>query len=144
MSNSEQLASFASGAFFLVALLCGGWKYAQIRKSPTATANNYVNIAHRAGFLYAFSCHLLVYFLQRSGLDEAIKMACVVGLLTYFFIAQAGYIVHGWLADTDNQFEKPHQLGKKEISPRAMGLLMFTLFAVECLAFAIIFIAGLL
>lgn len=141
MPLPEQIVFFSAGAFFLVGLLCGGWKYHHIHQSADhkASAPEYVNIAHRAALMYAFACLLLQQVVVQSRLSDAIELACVVVLVTYFAIAQLGYIIHGFLQDTDNQLARPHRMGKTQIPALAMRIFMVSLFWGEVLAFALLF-----
>jgi len=54
MTGADELARFACGAFFLVGLVTGVWKYRGMATSAEAVAPVYVDIAHRASLMYAF------------------------------------------------------------------------------------------
>lgn|SRR6187551_2856477 len=92
---------------FLWALLLGVWKYRQIVESEESTAHPYVDIAHRAALLYSFALLLVATFVELSGWGTAVNLLAAGALAVYFFAAVAGYVLHGWRRDTDNQFRDP-------------------------------------
>ena len=105
--SPDELAIIASGAFLLLGLLTGVWKYRQIRRAADHRAHPYVDIAHRAALLYAFACLVIAEFASRSPLSEALTMACVIAPLLFFAVAVAAYIFHGLKQDTENQLKEP-------------------------------------
>ena len=119
----------AAGLIFLLALILGVWKYRQIATSDTHTAHPYVDIAHRASLLYAFATLLTAVFVELSGWSTAVN-AAAAGVLVFFFLAAiAGYVVHGFRRDTDNQFRDP---------VRGTHGFMFALILGEIAAFAVL------
>jgi TRAP-type C4-dicarboxylate transport system permease large subunit len=98
---------FAAGLIFLLALILGVWKYRQIATSESRTAHPYVDIAHRASLLYAFATLLIAVFVELSGWSTAVNAAAAGVLVLFFVAAIAGYVVHGFRQDTDNQFRDP-------------------------------------
>ncbi|HXS46921.1 MAG TPA: hypothetical protein VN756_05610 [Solirubrobacterales bacterium] len=97
----------AAAIMFLWALLLGVWKYRQIVESEESTAHPYVDIAHRAALLYSFALLLVATFVELSGWGTAVNLLAAGALAVYFFAAVAGYVLHGWRRDTDNQFRDP-------------------------------------
>lgn len=81
--------------------------------------------------MYAFSCLLLERMVASSHLDHRVESSCVVALVFYFAWAQLGYIIHGWLGDTDNQFRRPHRLGRLVIPDNLMSIFMISLIFFE-------------
>jgi ABC-type multidrug transport system permease subunit len=102
---AEILAVFAAGLFFLVALLCGVWKWRQMLSRPDHLAHPYVDIAHRASLLYSFAALLLAVFAGLSAWSATIDLVATAVPLAYFAGAIAVYIWHGAKEDTSNQFE---------------------------------------
>ena len=96
-----------SAAMFLFALLLGVWKYRQMSDSPDALAHPYVDTAHRAALLYSFALLLVATFVELSGWGTVVNLIASGAMAFYFFAAVAGYAVHGWKRDTDNQFRDP-------------------------------------
>ncbi len=70
-------------------------------------AHPYVDTAHRAALLYSFALLLVATFVELSGWGVALNLAAAGAMAFYFFFAVAGYAVHGWRRDTDNQFRDP-------------------------------------
>ncbi len=96
-----------AAAMFLWALLLGVLKYRQILESEESVAHPYVDVAHRAALLYSFALLLVATFVELSGWGNLVNLLAAGGLALYFFAAVAGYMVHGWRRDTDNQFRDP-------------------------------------
>ena len=55
MSLAIKISLLASGLFLLMGMLTGVLKYQRIMTSPEHRAPVYVDIAHRAAFLYSFA-----------------------------------------------------------------------------------------
>ena len=96
-----------TAAMFLWALLLGVMKYRQIVESEEGAAHPYVDIAHRAALLYSFALLLVATFVELSGWGAAVNLIAAGAMALYFFAAVAGYNLHGWRRDTDNQFVDP-------------------------------------
>jgi len=96
-----------AAAMFLWALLLGTWKFRQMDAAEDGLAHPYVDIAHRAALLYSFALLLVATFVELSGWSTAVNLVAAGALAFYFFAAVAGYMVHGWKRDTDNQFRRP-------------------------------------
>ncbi|HEX5376907.1 MAG TPA: hypothetical protein VFW48_12215 [Solirubrobacterales bacterium] len=96
-----------AAAMFLWALLLGVLKYRQILQSEDSVAHPYVDVAHRAALLYSFALLLVATFVELSGWSTLVNLLASGALALYFFAAVAGYMVHGWRRDTDNQFRDP-------------------------------------
>lgn len=128
MESSATLALGASGGLFLVGLVTGVWKYGQMWASEDTSAHYYVNTAHRASLLYSFAALILYQFALVSLYPQWLELLAVGVTLFFFVFAIGTYVVHGVLQDTDNQFRKPHVLGRFELPPvvvhGAMGLLI--------------------
>jgi len=97
----------ADAGMFLWALLLGVWKYRQIATSESHLAHRYADIAHRAALLYSFALLLIATFVQLSGWSELVNLLAAGAMALYFYSAVAGYALHGWRRDTDNQFREP-------------------------------------
>ena len=117
MELSQQLAVLAAIGFFALGLLGGIWKYAAIRRSPSAQAPAYVDIFHRTTLLYAFACALLERMVELGDLPIWLEVCALAGLIGFFAFAVFGYALHGWLNDTDNQLRRPYRLGTGTVSP---------------------------
>ncbi|MFQ5458243.1 MAG: hypothetical protein ACE5FC_07320 [Myxococcota bacterium] len=139
MEPASKLAVFAAGIFFLNALVCGVWKYLQIRSSPDALAHPYVDIAHRASLLYSFAALLLSRFVELANYSARVELIATAGPLLFFALAIGTYIVHGALRDTGNQFERPHRLGAGTVSGGAVTAFMAALIIAEVAGFLVLF-----
>jgi len=136
---AARLGVIGAGVFFLTGLLAGAWKYFHIARSATATAPVYVDIAHRASLLYSFASILLAHFAALSAWSVRINFwACAV-LLLFFAAAIVGYVVHGLLRDTDNQFLPPHRIGAMPLPRSALHGFMWLLMIGEIGGFAVLF-----
>ena len=113
----ERFTLLAAGAFFLVGLLTGVWKYGAIARSEEAQAPAYVDVAHRASLLYAFACLLIERLLQVSQLSVEVEWAATLAQIVFFALAVLTYVIHGALNDTDNQLRRPHKLGEATLPP---------------------------
>lgn len=137
--NPSTFCLACGGAFFLVGLLSGAWKYLRIRSSADARAPLYVDLAHRSALLYAFAGALLSRLCERNAWSGAVNLAAAVVLQLFFATSVAAYILHGALGDTDNQFRQPHRLGRGSIPASSMTAFMVALIAAEVSAFLVIF-----
>lgn len=107
-----------------VGLACGVWKYRCIRRSPEACAPIYVDIAHRAALMYAFTTTLLAMLARDNAWPAAVCSACIAGAVSMFSLSIASYVLHGWLRDTDNQFRTPMKLGGRPVHAPAVDAFM--------------------
>ncbi len=136
---AARLCFIAAGVFFLSGLLTGAWKYFHIARSPTATAPVYVDIAHRTSLLYSFASMLLAPFAVLSAWDVRVNFLACAALIAFFGSAIAGYVVHGLLRDTDNQFAKPYRVGSMPMPGAMLHGFMWVLMAAEIGGFLVLF-----
>lgn len=139
LEYSQMAGIVGAGIFFLTGLLTGVWKYVQISRHDNAEATMYVDIAHRASLMYSFAAILLVVFASISKLPTLLELAAVLAQLIFFGLAIISYIVHGVLADTDNQLRKPHRLGKRTLPNVLMTGFMWSLVVAEVGGFIVLF-----
>lgn len=139
MNPAQSIAVFSAGGFLLAGLVFGVWKYAQIARSPKAQASAYVDIAHRAALLYSFACLVVERFVVLSALDATVELAAVLSVIGFFAFGLSSYVVHGVLRDTDNQFARPHKLGRAELPPAVMVGSMVALVVGELGGFGVLF-----
>ena len=136
--TTQTLLLWFGGAFFWVGLACGVWKYAHIHGSKDGEAPVYVDIAHRAGLMYAFSVLVLERFVEASVLPETIEFVAVFVQLVFFALALGTYVVHGALRDTTNQLRRPHRLGARELPAWAVRAFMVLLIVAELGGFSVL------
>jgi hypothetical protein len=104
MSLAVKISLAASGVFLLVGMLLGVVKYRAIMRSPAHRAPVYVDIAHRASFLYSFAALVIAELLRYSPYPEAVQLAAAGVPLLFFALTIAGYSAHGLKDDTENIF----------------------------------------
>lgn len=143
LSAAARLALVAAGMFFLSGLLTGVWKYAHIAQRADAQAPAYVDIAHRASLMYAFAALLLAQFAQLSAWPAAVNLWSTALPLAFFALAIGGYVLHGALGDTDNQFRRPHKMGALRLPKHGLAAFMVLLVLAEIGGFVVLF-AGVL
>ena len=68
-----------------------------------------------------------------------LQLAAVISVIGFFAFGLSSYVVHGILRDTDNQFARPHKLGRAELPPAMMFASMVLLIAGELGGFAVLF-----
>lgn len=136
--TAETLCLLAAGLFFLNGLLSGVWKYVCMARSENAIAPVYVDTAHRSSLMYAFSALLLREFVPYSPLSEAATLVAAGLPLLFFALAIATYMVHGALRDTDNQFRRPHVLGRARVPGIAVHGFMWALIVGEIGGFSVL------
>ncbi len=137
--NADALCLLAAGTFFGTGLLTGVWKYVSMMASPMTVAPVYVDITHRASLMYAFSALLLREFVPYSPLPASATLWAVATPLAFFAAAIGTYLLHGVLRDTDNQFSKPHVLGRGHVHGGLLKVFMAALIVGEIGGFAILF-----
>jgi hypothetical protein len=137
--TATALCTTSAGGFFGTGLLVGVWKYACIFTSADGRAPVYVDIAHRAALMYAFACALLGELVAHSAWSSGTNAVAAAVMIAFFALAVFGYLVHGYLRDTDNQLLPPHRLGARTVPRAAMVAFMAALIAGEVGGFAVIF-----
>ncbi len=107
LGDDTKVVLLAAALMFLWALLLGVMKFRQMDASEEGLAHPYTDIAHRAALLYSFALLLVATFVQLSGWGVLVNLLAAGALAFYFYAAVAGYMLHGWKRDTDNQFRRP-------------------------------------
>lgn len=142
--TAAELALISAGSFFLVGLLTGVWKYAEIATSKQARAHYYVDIAHRASLMYAFACLVLERFAALSIFSDQINFWAVAASVLFFALAVGSYVLHGLLKDTRNQLRQPHQMGRITLPGFLLVGFMLALIIAEIGGFCVLFVGYLL
>jgi hypothetical protein len=106
MSLAIKISLLASGLFLLTGMLTGVLKYQRIMASPEHRAPVYVDIAHRAAFLYSFAMLVIAKLLEYNPYSMKVQMGAVAAVLVFLVITILGYISHGIRNDTENIFNK--------------------------------------
>jgi hypothetical protein len=128
--SASSFAILAAGAFLLIGLFSGLWKFIQMWKSPQGQAHPYVDIAHRASLMYGFACLVLAALAHFSVYSPASNFVAILLVVTFFALAVFGYLIQAALNGPDNQLRQPHRLGRHPM-PRA-GLMVFMVALILC------------
>lgn len=131
LPSADHFALVSAGAFLLVGMLTGIWKYWHMMRSENAQAPTYVDICHRTALMYAFACLVLQQLALHSRWSAGVNLAAVAIPILWFASAVFAYAVHGWLQDTDNQLQRPHRLGSMTIPGKIITLYMLLLIVGE-------------
>ncbi|NKF21909.1 hypothetical protein [Solimonas marina] len=143
LAPATRIALISAGVFFLAGLVTGVWKYAHIATRDRAQAPVYVDVAHRSALLYAFAALLLAAFAQLSAWPARVNFWATALPLAFFAAAIGGYVLHGWLNDTDNQFARPQRIGRIQLPRHGLLAFMVVLSLAEIGGFVVLF-AGVL
>jgi len=100
--TASVIALAAAGIFFMIGLLTGLWKYLCMRRHPQAEAPHYVNTAHRAALMYAFSAQLLAVFAAVSAFPGWVNTVAVIPPLLFFAMAINNYVQLGLTTISNN------------------------------------------
>lgn len=106
MSLAIKISLLASGLFLLTGMLTGVLKYQRIMASPEHRAPVYVDIAHRAAFLYSFAMLVIAKLLEYNPYSTKVQTGAVAAVLVFLVITILGYISHGIRNDTNNIFRE--------------------------------------
>ncbi|MBK7995272.1 MAG: hypothetical protein IPK14_18410 [Blastocatellia bacterium] len=106
MGLAIKLSLLAAGVFLLFGMLSGVIKYRYIMTSPSHNAPAYIDIAHRASFLYSFAALVIAKLLEYSPYSNFIQILATIIPLTFFTLTIVGYFITGLQNQTDNLFSK--------------------------------------
>lgn len=106
MSLAIKISLLASGLFLLTGMLVGVLKYQRIMTSPEHRAPVYVDIAHRAAFLYSFAMLVISKLLEYNPYSPRVQVAAVSMVLVFFVLTVFGYLMEGIKDVTDNLFRE--------------------------------------
>jgi hypothetical protein len=106
MSLAIRISLLASGLFLLAGMLTGVLKYQRIMTSAEHRAPVYVDIAHRAAFLYSFAMLVIAKLLEYNPYSAKVQTAAVAAVLVFLVLTILGYLSHGLRNDTENIFAK--------------------------------------
>ncbi|MEO5859189.1 MAG: hypothetical protein ABIR33_09600 [Pyrinomonadaceae bacterium] len=93
-----------SGLFLLAGMLVGIVKHQRMLKSDDHMAPAYIDIAHRAAFLYSFAMLVIAKLLESSPYSVAVQLTAAGLLFVFMSVTIAGYFTHGFINRTDNLF----------------------------------------
>ena len=93
-----------SGLFLLAGMLIGIVKHQRMLKSDDHMAPAYIDIAHRAAFLYSFAMLVIAKLLEYSPYSVAVQLTAAGLLIAFMSVTIVGYFTHGFINKTDNLF----------------------------------------
>ncbi|PYS47765.1 MAG: hypothetical protein DMF68_15245 [Acidobacteria bacterium] len=87
-------------------MLIGVLKYQRIMTSSEHRAPAYVDIAHRAAFLYSFAMLVIAKLVEYSPYSTRVQVGAVLLVLVFFALTVLGYLAEGIKNVTDNLFRE--------------------------------------
>lgn len=106
MNLAIKISLLSSGLFLLLGMLIGIIKYRRMLTTPEHTAPVYIDIAHRAAFLYSFAMLVIAKLLEYSPYSETVQFGAAGLVLAFLTLTVGGYLTHGLKNDTDNLFRE--------------------------------------
>lgn len=106
MILTVKIAVAAAGFYLLAGMLIGVVKYRQTMHSAEHRASTYVDIAHRAAFLYSFAALVIAKLLETNAFTETVLTPATLLVLLFFTLTISGYLVEGIRNRTDNLFRE--------------------------------------
>src|ERR1700752_2995098 len=106
MNLAVKISLLSSGLFLLLGMLIGIIKYRRMFTTPEHVAPVYIDIAHRAAFLYSFAMLVVAKLLEYSPYSLAIQLGASGLVLLFLTITVFGYLAHGLSNQTDNLFRE--------------------------------------
>ncbi|MCC7309598.1 MAG: hypothetical protein IT173_18705 [Acidobacteria bacterium] len=104
MNLAVKISLLASGLFLLAGMLIGIVKHQRMLKSADHMAPAYIDIAHRAAFLYSFAMLVIAKLLEYSPYSPTVQLTALGSILIFLSVTIVGYFVTGMLNKTDNLF----------------------------------------
>lgn len=104
MNLAIKISLLPSGLFLLAGMLVGIVKHRRMLKSADHMAPAYIDIAHRAAFLYSFAMLVIAKLLEYSPYSEGVQLVAMGSILVFLSITIVGYFVTGMMNKTDNLF----------------------------------------
>jgi hypothetical protein len=134
-NTASVIALAAAGIFFMAGLLTGLWKYLCMRKHPQAEAPYYVNTAHRAALMYAFSAQLLAVFAAISAFPDWVNTVAVIAPLLFFGKAIIKYVRLGLTTTSNNSLRDSQDKAKSYLILNILAVAEIGGFSVLLLGF---------
>ncbi len=106
MNLAVKISLLSSGLFLLGGMLIGIVKHQRMLKSTDHTAPAYIDIAHRAAFLYSFAMLVIAKLLEYNPYSEGVQLLATALVLMFLSITIVGYFTHGVRNKTDNLFRE--------------------------------------
>lgn len=110
MNLALKISLTASGVYLLAGMLIGIIKYRKTMQSAEHRAPAYIDIAHRAAFLYSFAALTIAKLLEQNALSDSILFPATTSILIFFSLTIIGYLITGLKDETDNLFREKNFL----------------------------------
>lgn len=104
MDIAIKLSLLSSGVFLLFGMISGVIKYRFTMTSQDSHVPVYIDIVHRASFLYSFAALVIAKLLEFSPYTVIVKLLISVIPLTFFALTIMGYLITGLKNRTNNMF----------------------------------------
>lgn len=104
MNLAVKISLLSSGLFLLAGMFVGVVKHQQMLKSADHMAPAYIDIAHRAAFLYSFAMLVIAKLLEYSPYSETVQLVAMGLVLVFLSVTIVGYFITGMMNKTDNLF----------------------------------------
>lgn len=106
MNIAVKISLTAAGFYLLAGMIIGVIKYRKTIQSAEHRAPVYIDIAHRAAFLYSFAALVIAKLLEENALAEIILISAAIIVLIFFSLTILGYLTTGFANQTDNLFRE--------------------------------------
>jgi hypothetical protein len=106
MRSAVKISLAASGLYLLLGMLFGVVKYAKTMRSAEHRAPVYIDIAHRAAFMYSFAALVMAKLLEHRPYPARVQLGALGLVLLFFTLTIAGYFAEGLRDRTDNMFRR--------------------------------------
>lgn len=131
MNISVKISLAAAGFYLLAGMIIGVVKYRKMMRSAEHCAPVYIDIAHRAAFLYSFAALVMAKLLEENSFPEITLIPSTIIVLIFFSLTILGYLMTGLKNKTENLFSERNF---------TMTWFMYALIGAEIGGFIIIFI----
>jgi hypothetical protein len=101
-----KISLLASGLFLLFGMLIGILKHRQMLNRHAHSAAPYVDIAHRAAFLYSFAMLVVAKLLEYNPYPQAVQLIAMSAVLLFLALTVGGYLAHGLKNRRDTIFRE--------------------------------------
>ncbi len=135
MNFAVKISLAAAGLYLLAGMLISVVKYRLTMRSAEHRAPVYIDIAHRAAFLYSFAALVVAQLLEHNFFTNAVLLPATLAVLTFFSLTILGYLLTGLKNETENLFSERNFL---------TTWFMYALIVTEISGFVIIFAGFLL
>ncbi len=102
MDLSVKISLALAGIYLLAGMLIGVVKYRMTMLSVEHKAPVYIDIAHRAAFMYSFAALVIAELLDKNALPNAVLLPATLAVLTFFGLTILGYLFTGLKNKSDN------------------------------------------